>query len=269
MLWHERSWPQLAAIDKNIPVIVPLGSCEQHGHHLPVFVDTLQVDAIANRVESQLKDQVLLTPTLWLGSSHHHKDFAGTLSLTPLLYAQVIQQVALSVIQAGFKKIFFLNGHGGNRTPVADALGDLVATHDRADETYLVLANWWEISAPQIAGKKLNMEQDVISHACEFETSLMLAIRPDLVHPERIQIQNNVISNDWWTPDDDSKTRVGVYRRFHRLTAAGSTGNPAAATEQKGKNLLHAVTAEIVRFIRDFSTWPPLPPIGPQANPGG
>lgn len=264
MIWYERSWPEIAAADQNTPVIIPLGACEQHSHHLPVFVDTLQVEAIARQVESQLKDQVLLAPTLWLGSSHHHKDFAGTLSLTPLLYAQVIQQVALSIMNAGFKKILFLNGHGGNRIPAANALADLVATNDHADETYLILTNWWEISAPQISAQKLNMIQPVISHACEYETSLMLAIRPDLVYPDRIKEQINVLANDWWTPDDDSKARVAVFRRLHRLTAAGSTGQPSAATEQKGKDILSAVTTEITRFLHDFATWPPMPTIGPR-----
>ena len=68
MLWQEMSRPQIQAVDKNLPVVLPLGSCEQHGTHLPLFVDSMQLDAIVSRVESALTDKVLTLPTLWLGS---------------------------------------------------------------------------------------------------------------------------------------------------------------------------------------------------------
>src|SRR5436189_4959196 len=105
MLWQELSWPAIAAANKQTPVVIPLGSCEQHGQHLPLFVDTIQVSAIAERVERALAEQVFLMPTLWLGSSHHHKDFPGTISVPPLLYARVIQDVARCVMRAGFRRI--------------------------------------------------------------------------------------------------------------------------------------------------------------------
>src|SRR5436853_507194 len=81
MLWHEQSWPQIQTIDKKMPVVIPLGSCEQHGHHLPLFVDSMEVTAIAQRVEEKLRERILLLPTLWLGHSDHHKDFPGTISV--------------------------------------------------------------------------------------------------------------------------------------------------------------------------------------------
>ena len=84
MLWHEKKWPEIENLSKDLPVISPLAACEQHGHHLPVFVDAIQVTEIAEQVEQNMADQVLLLPTFWLGSSHHHKDFPGTISLSPL-----------------------------------------------------------------------------------------------------------------------------------------------------------------------------------------
>src|SRR5688572_5522517 len=119
MYWHEQTWPAIQQMNKQLPVVVPLGSLEQHGHHLPLFVDSIQVTEIAQRVERALTKGVLLLPTQWLGSSHHHMDFPGTVSVLPGLYAQVIKSIAKSILNAGFRRIFFLNGHGGNEVPGA------------------------------------------------------------------------------------------------------------------------------------------------------
>ena len=167
MLWHEMKWPELSEVDKHTPVFTPPESCEQHGHHLPVFVDTIQVTEIAQRVEVEMRNRVLLTPTLWLGSSHHHKDFPGTLSALPSLYAQIIIQIARSVLEAGFTRLFFLNGHGGNRSPAADALTERVAEDDNANNAYLALASWWEIGHKTMQTKSLELKQPAMAHACE------------------------------------------------------------------------------------------------------
>src|SRR5438067_4410151 len=127
MLWNEQSWPVIDALNRDTPVVIPLGSCEQHGHHLPVFVDTIQVQAVADGVEQAMGDRVLMLPAIWVGSSHHHLDYPGTISLPPELYTSVIKQIVRSVLRAGFKRLFFLNGHGGNEVPVSQALAALVA----------------------------------------------------------------------------------------------------------------------------------------------
>jgi len=262
MLWQEKKWPELAEVDRATPVVIPLGSCEQHGHHLPLFVDTIQVTEIAQRVEAQMGDRVLLLPTLWLGSSHHHKDFPGTVSLLPSLYAQLVQQIARSVLDAGFHRLFFLNGHGGNRAPAADALTELVATDDHADNAYLALASWWEVAGKAMHPGGLGLEQSVMGHACEYETSLMMVLRPDLVDATKIGSQPAVLDNAWFHSEDDSRKRVSLFRRFHRLTADGALGKPQAASPEKGRALFEGVVTQVVAFLEDFSTWPELPPVG-------
>ena len=121
MLWSELSWPEIGAQNRDTPVVIPLGSCEQHGHHLPVFVDTIQVQAVADGVHGAMSDRILMLPAVWVGSSHHHIDYPGTISLPPELYTSVIKHIAGSVLHAGFKRLFFLNGHGGNEVPVSQA----------------------------------------------------------------------------------------------------------------------------------------------------
>ena len=143
MLWHEQNWPTIQKLDKQIPVVLPLGSMEQHGHHLPLFVDTMQVTRIAQTVEKQMGDKVLMLPTEWLGCSEHHLDFPGTVSVPASLYSKMIKSMARCVLRAGFKRIFFLNGHGGNEVPGAQALTEYVGESDEADDAFLVFASWW------------------------------------------------------------------------------------------------------------------------------
>ena len=262
MLWHEMSWPALARADKTIPVLIPLASCEQHGHHLPLFVDTIQVTAIAERVERRLTDHLYLTPTLWLGSSDHHKDFPGTITVSPSIYGAMIKQVARSVLRSGFKRMFFLNGHGGNRIPAADALTELVDEDDQAADATLALASWWEVGREGLTPDRHGMGQPQVAHACEYETSLMMALRPDLVAADRIRQSGPVLDNAWYRSDGASG-RVAMFHRFHRLTASGSMGTPLDATADKGHSMLEAVEADVVAFLQEFATWPDLPVIGP------
>lgn len=261
MLWHEQTWPAIGRLDRDLPVVIPLGSCEQHGHHLPLLVDTIQVSAVAERVEQVLGDRILLTPTLWLGCSHHHRDFPGTISLRPSLYGELISSMARSVMGAGFKRIFFLNGHGGNEIPASGALTELVAEDDDADAAWLAFASWWSVGRHAIAPAAHGMTTPFVTHACEYETSMMLFLRPDLVDQARAVDSRGVLDSAWWDSEYDG--RVGVYRRFHRLTAVGSMGKPRAGTAEKGRSMLEAVVKEVVAFLTEFATWPDLPRLGP------
>ena len=228
MLWHEQSWPQIQAIDKNLPVVVPLGSLEQHGKHLPLFVDSIQVESVGREAEKRLKERVLLLPTLWLGCSEHHLDFPGTVSVPPSLYSQVIKSMTRCILRAGFRRIMFLNGHGGNETPGAQALTEMIGESDQADDAYLVFGSWWQVAAPAIESDKVGTVSSSITHACEYETSMMLFLRPDLVHKEKAVERPPVLTNEWL--HGEHGVRVRMFRRFHRLTAAGSMGNPSNAS---------------------------------------
>lgn len=261
MLWHEQSWPTLAALDKNTPVIIPLGSMEQHGKHLPVLVDTIQVQAIADAAEKRLGNKALFLPALWLGSSHHHADFTGTVSVMPSLYCQMIQQMVMCVVQAGFQRVVLLNGHGGNHVPISHAITELNIQDDRANDALIVLATWWQAAGPAIKADKMGMTTPQISHACEYETSLLLALRPELVKMDRIVQGAAAMDNGWFHTEYGG--RVQLMQRFRTMSAAGSMGNPSAATADKGRRLLDAVVGEVTRFIEELATWPLPRRLGP------
>ena len=117
MLLAELPWPDVAALDRNTPVVFPVAALEQHGRHMPVFTDSMLMGEIARRAEVELKDQILLAPLQWLGNSHHHMDFPGTLSAEPRLYIDLLYGLLENFIAHGFKRLLILNGHGGNDVP--------------------------------------------------------------------------------------------------------------------------------------------------------
>lgn len=257
MLWHERSWPEIDALDRQTPVVLPLGSCEQHGRHLPLLVDTIQVQAVADGVHQTLGDKVLVAPTLWLGCSHHHMDFPGTISVLPSLYTSMVKSMVCSVLNAGFRRIFLLNGHGGNEIPGTQALTELVGENDLADAAWLTFGSWWRVGKAAINPEKHGLTTGYISHACEYETSLMLAIRPDLVKlANAIDLPDGFRSH--WIEGTQGNT-VQIFRRFHRLTGSGSLGKPSAATAAKGESMLKAIVDDVSRFVTDLASWPELP----------
>jgi creatinine amidohydrolase len=264
MLWHDQPWPRLQSLDKQLPVIVPLGSCEQHGHHLPVFVDSLQVTAVAERVEKMMPEQVLLLPTLWLGASHHHLDFAGTVSVPVSLYSEIIKWMARCILRSGFKRILFLNGHGGNETPATQALTELVNEDDAADAAHLVFASWWSVGRKAIAPEKLGLETPFISHADEYETSFILALRPELVRMKEARDEPPPVDNAWANTHYPHLSRVALFHRTHRQTGSGAMGKPTVATAAKGRSILEAVANDVAAFLREFATWPECRALGPR-----
>lgn len=260
MYWHELTSPEIGALDRDIPVIIPLASCEQHGNHLPVFVDTLQIQAVIEGVNERLGDQAAILPPLWLGSSHHHLDFPGTISVRPKLFAKMIQEIARCLLHHGFRRLFFLNGHGGNRVPASQALGDLIASDDRADAAQIALASWWFVARAAMMPERHGMKTPALTHACEYETSLLLAIREDLVRlaaldPAHVEKTRPWVAHPRW------QGQVEAFHRFHRWTSSGHMGDPGAATKEKGVSLLAAVCDTVAEFIRDFRNWPVMEPI--------
>ena len=117
MLLQEMTWPEIGNLSRDIPVLVPVAALEQHGRHMPVFTDSLLLGEVVRRVGEAMTDRVLIAPLMWLGNSHHHLDFQGTLSASPRVYLDLLNDLAENLIAHGFRRIVFVNGHGGNITP--------------------------------------------------------------------------------------------------------------------------------------------------------
>jgi creatinine amidohydrolase len=229
------SWPRVAALSPDTPVVIPVAALEQHGHHLPVFTDSMLLGEVVRRVSARFEDRILFAPLLWLGNSHHHLDFAGTLSAEPRVYLDLLAGLAENFLSYGFRRLVFLNGHGGNDVPGRQAIFELRQRHRQRDDVLLVFATYWGLGEGPIEG----VEQREMGHACEWETSMMLRIAPSLVGDFK-QVK----------PVDAVTSLAPAARGWitRERTKPGHLGSPHLASAEKGEALL-------ARFANDASTF--------------
>lgn len=257
MLWGEQRWPEVAAGDKDRVAVWPIASLEQHGHHLPLLTDTILVSTVAERAAAALpSERYLWLPTLWLGCSEHHRAMPGTLSLPAALYVQVLERVLENLVADGFSRIVLLNGHGGNVVPGQLAIYNVCERHNRGD-LWIVLGSYWVIARDAIARLDC-LETERLTHACEYETSMILSLRPELADMAKARGGVRDWHSDWWDATAGGGSRVAASRAFHQITTTGAMGDPTLATPAKGAALLDAIVPEVCAFLTEFATWPPM-----------
>ncbi|MBI2302397.1 MAG: creatininase family protein [Armatimonadetes bacterium] len=257
MLWAEQKWTDIAGGDPDRVVVLPIGSCEQHGHHLPLLTDTILVSGVAERVQAAVDaERFLWLPCLWVGCSEHHRAMPGTVSLPADVYIRVLECMLECLVGAGYHRIVLLNGHGGNVIPGSQALYNVCQKHNRPD-LWIVLCTYWIAAARGIA-KLTCMETERLTHACEYETSMVLTLRPELVDMARAKGGLRDFPSEWYRPSSPGLSRVTASRGFHEMSTNGAMGDPSLATPEKGEALLAAVTPEIAEFLTEFAGWPPL-----------
>jgi creatinine amidohydrolase len=230
-------------------VILPIASLEQHGPHLPVEVDSMLGETVAARTAAkvQAKGQtVLVLPVLWTGLSEHHMSFGGTITLDNATFTALVEGVVKSILRHGFKRIVLLNAHGGNENALRTIADDLTPRLGIP----LVQFTYWYAAAVPIA--KILQTQGGLQHACEAETAMMMAVRPDLVAEDRIPLAK---SNT--TPDVSDVVGGGVYmwRSIGSRSGSGVIGNPEAASKPKGEALFEAISTALADKLCNTELW--------------
>lgn len=253
-LLENMTWQEAKEIDWSYCVaMLPLGSFEQHGPHLPLTVDTDIVTAIARHAESERPENIVCLPTLWLGHSTHHLAFAGTLSTMQSHYIANIVDLSSSIASAGAKRIFFLNGHGGNEIPVKAAMRE-IKSRLPAPQPRVVFANYWSLAAESIKRIRKS-EPGGLGHACEMETSVMLHLHPDRVHMERAKRDGPTHQSPYRKADMQYSRPVYFVNEFNEISETGTVGHPELATAKQGKAFLDAIVRDTLTFIEDFLKW--------------
>jgi creatinine amidohydrolase len=140
-------WPDVAALPHDMPVILPIAALEQHGKHLPLFTDSMLLGEVIHRAHERLADRVLLTPLTWLGNSDHHLDFPGTMSAPPRVYLDLLVRLAETFVDYGFRRMVFVNGHGGNDVPGRQAIFELRQRHRHRRDLLFLFATYWSLGA--------------------------------------------------------------------------------------------------------------------------
>jgi creatinine amidohydrolase len=241
----EMSWPQVAGLSRDVPVVVPIAALEQHGRHMPVFTDSLLLGEVVRRAKEPLKDRVVFAPLMWLGNSHHHMDFAGTLSASPRVYLDLLIDLAENFLTHGFRRIVLLNGHGGNIVPAQQALFELRQKSRSRGDLLLLSATYWTLGT-RTGPIDLSLRQTQMGHACEWETSMMLRLAPHLVgdHRAAVDVPQSLAFGPacraWITKD---------------RTEPGHIGLPQHASAEKGEILFRTFAADVVAMLQRVIAW--------------
>jgi creatinine amidohydrolase len=233
----------------NAIVIQPIASLEQHGPHLPVEVDSMLGETVAIRAARRMggRDQsALVLPVLWTGLSEHHMSFGGTITLDFGAFASLVEGVCRSVLRHGFTRIVLLNAHGGNENALRTITDELTPKLG----VPIVQFTYWYAAAAAIA--KILDTQGALMHACEAETSMMLAVRPELVAMDRVGLAK---ANS--TPDVVDVVGGGVYRwrTIGSRSSSGVVGNPEAASAEKGERLFEAIATALADKLCNPELW--------------
>lgn len=186
MHFEELTRDELRDVAPRSTVVVPVASTEQHGPHLPVCTDAVIVTALAERAVMSARRRgvpLLVAPTLPFGFSHYHRPFGGTMSVGLQVYGELLADLGESLLLAGFRRIVFLNGHGGN-DPSVQAVGDRLL-YERGLEVHVASISYWVGMAELLPDVVLDVGP-FPGHAGGFETSCMLALRPELVRLDRL-----------------------------------------------------------------------------------
>ncbi len=254
MIYGNLTSKDLGEIAPNTVALLPLAAVEQHGNHLPVITDTALVTEIAQRAEQALPGKIALLPTLWAGSSHHHFGFPGTISISSETYILVLRDLVDSLIRSGFRRIVLLNGHGGNVTPAAEAIYRVALENQSPDAPWVTCATYWRLAGAELAAQKF-METPQLSHACEYETSMMLGLRTDWVRMDRAEGTITKRHSKFYDPLGYTPSRVSVSETFPQLTKSGAMGNPEKATAEKGEQLFQLISTSLIEFLTEFADW--------------
>ena len=239
------SWPKLSALPKDIPVVVPIAAVEQHGHHLPVFTDSLLLDEVLRRARGTLGERVLFTPLMWLGNSDHHLEFCGTLSAPPRVYLDLLVGVAENLVHHGFRRIVFVNGHGGNDVPGRQAVFELRQRYRTRQDLLFLLGTYWSLGARPWESLP-SLHQHEMGHACEWETSMILRLAPHLV--------GEYLSAVPVPPGNAFAPAVRGWTTRDR-SVPGHIGWPHLATVEKGEHLFRTFGSDVTALLERVIAW--------------
>jgi creatinine amidohydrolase len=255
MKWVELNSPQLGSVSRETICVLPLGATEQHGPHLPLATDQIIADGLAAQLDEACAGRLLIMPGLPATCSEHHMAFPGSLTLDHDTFARVVSQLIHSAARHGFRRFFLLNAHGGNM-----AIGSVIAEQlsTSLPDAEVVFGTWF-----RMAGERLRHLVEgaypAVGHACEFETSLLLAMRPDLVDRAAIVDDGAAPTSELLRFDLLSGGPTVRSLPFDKFTTNGVWGKPSKASADKGRAILDITIPLIADILAGH--WPSAPGI--------
>ncbi len=238
-------------LERGKVVLIPIGHTEQHGYHLPLCTDTVIIEAIGQGTAAAIPEQATVLPVMPYGVSTHRKSFAGTLNAGGRAFEDFWVNVIDVLVARGFDRFYLLNGHGGNSSFIINAVKYAGERHPRV----FCATAWLYLSGPNGIASLEKYRQSKLGgmgHACELETSLILHLRPELVHLERVVDETDFISTPSYYMDWVEGGALIANPPWADDTKTGAYGAGSLASAKKGKIWLNAAIDEKVAQVGEI-----------------
>jgi creatinine amidohydrolase len=260
MRYDELTWQEMReAVARQPVVLLPFGAVEDHGPHLPLNTDNVIVEAICLESAGRMPGEMLVMPSVAYGLDEHHMDFPGTISADMQTLLAYVADIAGSVARHGFTHVLIVNGHGSN-APIADLAARRVVL-----DTGIVCGAMSPNAAvsPALAEPTLSQMRRSgpggIAHAGEYETAMMLHLRPDLVQMDRAIREIGQLKLEYFNWDHAEPSLLSWQDWWSRMSESGVCGDPTVASAAFGRALFETTVGNFIHFVREFRTIPVRP----------
>lgn len=258
--YEKLKWPQVNdAVEDGQMVVVPVGSTEDHGPHLPLDVDQVLPETICNGTV-KTRDDALLFPTVTHGYLPHHMDMPGGITIKWHRFVDYLIDVCVSLAHHGFRKILLVNGHGSNHHLVQQVARQVIIQYPGV---HCAMLSWWQIDELQETFREVSDGGSRGSgHAAELETSLYLHIDPDRVNmAEAVRDVSYPESSHFYTTGlaeqpEDVSTPVSMMEWWTTISKTGIKGDATLATPEKGNQFLDAAVEGLHSILDELAAYP-------------
>ena len=250
-----RTQEVLEAIEERRIPVVPVATLETHDPHLPVDVDLCIAEEVVLHAARSRPDLIVAFPPIAYGFTEHTMDFPGGYSIRPQVLLEFYYDVGESIVQNGFRKLLFVNGHGSNVT-IMNLASRLLTL--RTPGT-CAATSWWDLCRKARATVRESEYPGGMAHACEFETSAHMYLRPDDVRTDLIDDCISSMNNEWTYTDTDGFGPVHWIPWWSQSSENGTEGRPSLATDDKGRQLVDEAVSSLIDFCQFFREFEPPP----------
>ncbi|MBX3012252.1 MAG: creatininase family protein [Caldilineaceae bacterium] len=261
--YAEMTWPEChAAVQQGRVAVLPVATYEDHGYHLPIDVDVLLATEICERAVARIPTEAVLIPAVTHGYSPHHMDFPGTITIRWDTFINYVKDVCLSLAHHGFTRILIVNGHGSNTAPLE--MASRLTVVETEGRVHCAAVNHWGVRKVREEGKLIRTSAyGGASHAGEYETSLYLALRPDLVEMEKAVDERTPLppsfQNDLLAGKRADGSVAALMPYWSTMSTSGVRGDATQATREKGERFLAAAVEGLIELVGELKSLE-LPP---------
>ena len=243
------TWQEIKEIVPRQPAcIIPIGSVEDHGHHMPLDVDNFLITSICEEAARRVPDEVLLLPPIPYGFEDHHMSFPGTITVKPEHLEAFVLDITLSLAHHGFEKILLADGHGSNM-PILDLAARKTVIQSNALCACFI---WPSLILEEIREKRESEFPGGMAHAGELETSVYLHLNKDAVEMAKARKEIGFQKSKYYWHDLAGGPKVRMMDWWTRFSKTGVVGDPTVATAEKGEFWFEAAVENLIEFVREF-----------------